>query len=124
MWRQMLYVGGVMALCLTVGCARTARDLKLDSELARASLEQALSAWSAGKQPAELRPAITMRDQSWDAGRALVSYTVLTADERSDGTNLYVPVTRELRDARGKVSRSTLTYIVGTSPMITIFPQE
>ncbi len=124
MWRRKLCVGGLLALCLTFGCARTARDLKLDPELGRESLEQALRDWSAGKQPADLRPRIIMRDQEWEAGTGLVSFTIQTADVSSDGTNLYLPVVRELRDARGRVSRSTLTYIVGTSPTITIFPQE
>jgi hypothetical protein len=124
MWCRSLIVGVALLCGVTAGCARTARDLKLDPQLAEASLDQALRAWAEGKQPADLRPTIIMRDQSWDAGTALAGFTIQTAEARSDGTNLYLPVVREFRDAQGKVSRSTLTYIVGTSPTITIFPQE
>lgn len=115
-------------LCVLVvtgsGCARTARDLKLDADVARTALEKALSAWVEGKQPGDLRPEITVGDSLWKAGQKLISYEIKTANEKSDGTNLYIPVIREIKDSKGKVTKSEMIYVVGTSPVITIFPQE
>jgi hypothetical protein len=121
--RWQLVASGLILMACMAGCARSARDLSLDPELARASLQRAMQAWSEGKKPADLRPEIIMGDHAWDKGVKLVSFTIQTAEERSDGTNLYLPVLREFKDDRGKTSRSTTTYIVGTSPSITIFPQ-
>ena len=115
--------GLLVAVCALTGCARTARDLSLNPQLARSSLDQALKAWTEGKRPGDLQPEITMGDSTWVAGTSLTAYTIKTMDERSDGTNLYLPVVLEFKDARGKVSRTDTTYIVGTSPSITIFPQ-
>lgn len=113
-----------IAIPLTLGgCSKTARDLKLDAELARASLDQALKAWKDGKHPEELAPEIIIGDPSWNAGLTLVAFEVKPAGETSDGTNLYIPVACQLQDASGKLSKAETTYIVGTSPAITIFPQ-
>jgi len=109
-----------LSLC---GCGQTARDLALDSELARASVEKALKAWADGKKPEELKPDIIIGDSAWNAGAALVSFEIKPEGEWSDGTNLYVPVVCKLKDAGGKVSTTETTYVVGTSPVITIFPQ-
>lgn len=124
----MLSFRTLMALAIALplivgGCKQTARDLKLDAELARASLEQALKAWADGKHPEELAPEIIVGDPSWNAGQTLLSYEIKPSDETTDGTNLYIPVACQLKDLNGKVSKTETIYIVGTSPAVTIFPQ-
>ena len=109
-----------LSLC---GCGKTSRDLALDAQLARASLDRALKSWVDGQQPADLQPEITIGDYAWNAGKRLVSYEIRQADEHSDGTNLYIPVVCQFRDTDGKVSKSETIYVVGTSPVVTIFPQ-
>lgn len=121
-FRRLLVYAIALPLMLG-GCSRTARDLKLDADLARASLNEALKAWENGKHPEELAPEIIVGDASWNAGQTLVSFEIKSADERSDGTNLYIPVACQLRDSKGKVTKTETIYIVGTSPVITIFPQ-
>lgn len=111
----------VMSLC---GCGRSARDLALNPDLARESLQKALQAWVDGKKPQDLRPDITIGDQSWASGATLVSFELLTAKESSDGTNLYVPVQCQLKGPGGKVTTTETVYIIGTSPVVTIFPQQ
>lgn len=113
----------VLVFC-GAGCSKTSRDLKLDAELARSSLEKALKAWVEGKKPADLKPEITVGDAMWNAGKKLVSFEIKTADEKSDGSNLYIPVLREMKDDKGKVTKAEMIYVVGTSPVVTIFPQE
>lgn len=118
---RLLFIGFAMVLS---GCGNTVgRDLPLDRDLALASLETALQAWGDGKKPDELKPRITMGDFAWESGKTLASFEIQKDKARGDGTNLYIPVVREFRGKGGNVTRSETTYIVGTSPVITIFPQ-
>lgn len=112
----------MLALSL-VGCAKTARSLALDQDLAHASLDKALKAWADGKKPDELQPDIIVGDAAWKAGQTLVSFEIKKADAWSDGTNLYIPVACQLKKAGGKTAKTETTYVVGTSPVVTIFPQ-
>lgn len=114
----------LVGLMVIAGCSRTARDLKLDANVARAALEKAMQAWVDGKKPADLKPEITVGDSVWNSGKTLVSFEIKTTEEKSDGTNLYIPVVRQLKDDKGRITKSEMLYVVGTSPVITIFPQE
>lgn len=114
-----------LSLCLLIslcGCGTTARDLPLDVDVAHVSLDKAMQAWVAGKKPADLKPEIVVGDFAWDSGKTLVSFEILTTEEHSDGTNLHIPVKRKF-STNGKESESRVIYIVGTSPVITIFPE-
>lgn len=105
------------------GCSQTARDLPLDPQLARDSLNKALKAWVDGKKPADLQPEIIVGDTSWTSGQKLVSYEIKT-EVMNDGTNLYLLVVCQFAKPKSKkTEKSEVTYIVGTSPVITIFPQ-
>jgi hypothetical protein len=110
----------VVGLCLA-GCGAGAK-LSLDENLARESFRAALESWKKGEKPEALQErslAIIMTDPDWGAGRRLVSYTVRDK-EFNDGYNLHCTV--ELVFAgNGDGIRRVVTYIVGTSPVITIF---
>lgn len=118
----LLSVTVIMSLFLVSGCERSARDLPLNENVAEESLQKSLQAWVDGQTPDDLKPEITMGDFAWDSGKTLVSFEILTDQQKSDGTNLHIPVKRKFK-SDGKESESTVTYIVGTSPVITIFPQ-
>lgn len=90
----------------------------LDQDLARASVQKAMQAWVDGKTPKELEPEIVVGDTSWQQGEKLVSFEIVTNEETSDGSNLHIVVKQKFDS-----SDSEVTYIVGTSPVITIFPQ-
>lgn len=125
MFRSQVLIVCVIALPMSLwGCGTSARNLALNSDLARTSLEKAMKAWVDGKKPSDLKPEIIISDASWSAGTTLVSFEIKKEGAYSDGTNLTIPVVRELRDTGGKVSKSETIYVVGTSPVITIFPQE
>lgn len=110
-------------LLLVAGCGGgETQALPLDKELARSSIQKALEAWQSGKKPADLRPEITIGDPAWDAGRPLKSFQILRDEETSDGSNLHIRVQRMFGDG-GDKSESKVIYIVGTSPVITIFPR-
>ncbi len=90
----------------------------LDQELARASVQKAMQAWVEGKTPKDLQPDIVVGDPDWQQGKKLVSFEIQANEETSDGSNLHIVVKLKFDE-----SDSDVTYIVGTSPVITIFPQ-
>ena len=111
-------VGLVLAM-MFVGCSSgDAPGYALDKDLARSSVEKAMQAWVDGKTPKELQPDIVVGDPAWEQGRKLVSFEIVADEETTDGSNLHIRVKRKL-DA----SESKVTYIVGTTPVVTIFPQ-
>ena len=108
-------------LCVvSPGCDRSARSLSLDEAQAREACTRFLEAWRDGKQAAELRPEITGRDYEWASGKKLVSFELLP-EETSDGTNLHIPVRLTLESGDGEETKSTALYVVGTSPVVTVF---
>ncbi|WP_373653550.1 MULTISPECIES: hypothetical protein [unclassified Schlesneria] len=115
-------LGWVLLVCAAVGCGQSGRTYVLDEELARSSLEDALQAWVDGQTPEDLQPTIIMGDQGWAEGRKLGSFEILPDEETTDGSNLYIRVKRKFADDN-RTMESKVTYIVGTSPAITIFPQ-
>jgi hypothetical protein len=114
---------GILML-IASGCSKTARDLALDPEVARASLDKAMKAWVEGKKPADLQPEIIVGDAAWNSGKKLVSYEIKPEAAMNDGTNLYLNVVCMFANPKSKKPlKSEVTYIVGTSPVVTIFPQ-
>lgn len=112
-----------LCLLLTSGCSQSARNLPLDQEVARQSLTTALTAWKDGKTPDDIQKGphqIICGDHDWRSGMRLVSFEILP-EESSDGTNLRKSCRLEFEDGAGARSTQTIEYIIGTSPVITIF---
>ena len=123
--RLLCVVPALLCVLVTSGCQRTARDLPLDKAAARQSLTAFLDCWVEGKPVETLQsrtPAITGRDSDWDNGRKLVSYTI--GAETDDGTNMHITAKLVLGSEGGEEPPLDVTYIVGTSPVITIFRDE
>lgn len=115
------------ALCLCgflfiaqVGCQKTARSLPLDQPQARDACMEFLTAWKDGKKIEDLKPKIIGRDSDWAAGKKLDSFEILPG-EKSDGPNLHLTVRRTLKDEKGRSIKQEVQYVVGTSPVITVF---
>lgn len=112
-------ISGVLLVFSLWGCSHgDTPSHPLDEELARSSVQKAMQAWVDGKSPEDLQPEIIIGDSSWEQGKNLVSFEILTSEETSDGSNLHIRVERKFDSSQSKV-----TYIVGTSPVVTIFPQ-
>jgi hypothetical protein len=113
---------GIPGLCLVallLGCSTgDAPSYPLDKELARGSVQKAMQSWVDGKTPKDLQPDIIVGDTAWEQGKKLVSYEIVADEETTDGSNLYIRVKRKIGSSESKV-----TYIVGTTPVVTIFPQ-
>lgn len=134
-WRSVRAVIVAMSLSLVfgiVGCGpRGAVDLTLDKELARASLTRFLDAWRDGQttdQLAKASPAIIGRDPAWADGQKLLTHELLS--ETDDGANLHARVKLTLggksEAAGGKTTRTSVdvVYVIGTSPVVTVFRDE
>jgi len=112
-------VVGLVCAMFLVGCSSgDAPSYALDKELARSSVQKAMQAWVDGKTPQELQPDIVVGDPAWEEGKKLVSFEIVANEETTDGSNLHIRVKRKLNSSESKV-----TYIVGTTPVVTIFPQ-
>lgn len=110
-----LLVGMIFAIG---GCSGGDSPHPLDPELARSSVRDAMDAWVAGKTPADIKAEMIVGDPAWEKGRKLVAWEIRDDEEFSDGSNLHISVVRKFDNSESKV-----TYIVGTSPVVTIFPQ-
>jgi hypothetical protein len=118
---------GWVAFALVLGLSGCSRrvSLSLDENVARDSLKAALESWKKGDKQNDLQqrsPSIIMADESWEAGMRLVSYRLLDQGV-SDDVNLHCKVELVVADKNGTESKRKMTYIVGTSPVITIFPK-
>ena len=117
--RPLRGIVGVLLICSLWGCSQgNTPSHPLDQELARASVQKAMQTWVDGKTPENLKPDIVVGDPSWQLGDKLVSFEIVTKEETSDGSNLHIVVKQKFDS-----SESQVTYIVGTSPVVTIFPQ-
>lgn len=91
--------------------------------LARESLQAALDHWKGGGKPTDLAqrsPPIVMGDEDWEGGKRLVRFALLEG-ERDDGANLHIAVRLVLADEVSGEREVVVTYIVGTSPVVSIF---
>ncbi len=137
-WRRSCGIGakrgaalGMSLVLWLAGCGpRGATALSLDKALARASLTRFLDAWRDGQksdQLASAQPPVIGRDPAWSDGQDLLAYELL--GETDDGANLHARVKLKLGRKNSDVGPANLatqevTYLVGTSPVITIFRDE
>jgi hypothetical protein len=106
------------------GCTEEqGRAAPVDPSLARDALKTALESWKKGEAIDALKsgsPPIVAQDFDWMAGHRLVRYEV-TGDGKDDDANLRIPVDLTLRTAQGREVKKSVSYVVGTSPAITVF---
>lgn len=111
------------ALACALGCRPS--QAVLDRPLAQATLQRTLSAWREGQTPQVLGqadPPIIVGEPLWEAGQRLQSFQVLP-EATDDGRNLHAQVDLELATPDGQITKRRQTYVVGTSPKLTVFPQ-
>jgi hypothetical protein len=119
---RLLLVGIVTCGCVA-GCSD--RGVKaVDAVGARQALRTTLETWKKGGPIGSLKeqtPSIVAQDLDWEAGATLVEFNVLD-DGKDESINLRIPVELTLQDKDGKdVRKKKVKYMVGTSPVITVF---
>lgn len=104
------------------GCGQKPPD-PVEPLLAQETLVRVLDGWKAGLQPADFQkqtPPVVVQDMEWQEGAKLVSYETLAAGMPVDA-NLHCNVRLVLAAADGTESTKTVTYMVGTHPVLTVF---
>ena len=112
-----------IAVALLGGCSRPPWAGTVDADRAGEALKTALDVWKKGDTPDALKnntPAITAQDLDWLGGAKLVNYEV-TGEGKAVESSLYVPVTLTLAPPKGKEVKKKVTYVVSTSPYLSVF---
>lgn len=121
-WPRRLLVLAMLGVVLA-GCSRSARSLSLSQPKAREACIAFLTAWKEGKKVGDLSPNIVGRDSDWEAGKKLEAFD-LSPEDHSDGTNLHLKVRQILKDEKGRAINQEVAYVVGTSPVVTVFRSD
>lgn len=112
-----------LLVVVAAGCQRTANSLPLNEVQARDACTEFLTAWKDGKKADDLKPRIIGRDADWVAGKKLETFEILPQEQRH-GPNLHIFVRRTLKDEKGRTLKQDVSFIVGTSPVITVFRND
>jgi hypothetical protein len=111
-------------LGILVGCSGEGqRAPAVDPSRARDTLRTTLDGWKKGETLETLKagsPSIVAQDFDWMAGSKLVSYEVV-GDGKFDDANLRIPVKLTLKTPQGEEVKKQVSYVVGTSPELTVF---
>jgi hypothetical protein len=109
---------------LLSGCSGAGpRAAPVDPVRARETLHSTLERWKRGDRIDALKtgsPPIVAQDFDWMAGHHLIADEV-SGGGRNDDANLRIPVRLTLRTAEGKQVTKSVSYVVGTSPSLTVF---
>jgi hypothetical protein len=112
------------AALFLAGCNSDAgRAPKVNAPRAREALVTVLDGWKNGATIASLQtatPPIVVQDFDWMSGHTLVSYEV-AGDGKDDDANLRIPVQLTMKSPAGKEIKKKVSYVVGTSPTVTVF---
>jgi hypothetical protein len=122
---------GVVAACLgamlilTLSGCSSGRAHAVDPPRAREALKTALDHWKQGENLRSLSSSatpMTVQDFEWESGSKLIAYEIVD-DGRPADANLRVKVrlTTKGTEAGSKKSERTVSYLVTTSPSVTVF---
>lgn len=121
--RPRIHVMLALLLAASTGCQSSTRADRVDPNLARSTLESVLESWKQGDsinswQQNDADPVV--QDLDWSAGYKLLSYEILDQGDSLDA-NLFCDVKLILEDANSNRLERDVTYVVGTSPVRTVF---
>lgn len=114
-----------VAAALAAGCgSETGQSpYPVQPELARDTLQEVLQSWKDGETIDSWRehdPQVVVQDLDWMAGRKLQDFEILDGGEAVDA-NLHCQVRLTLNDPDAHQAEQTVTYLVSTSPKLTVF---
>lgn len=121
--RAMTLVAVLAVSMILPACSGQVLAPRVDASRARDTLRTVLDAWKGGGTIAALKsgsPPIVVQDFDWMGGASLVDYEV-TGEGKDDDANLRIPVALTLRLPEGREVRKNVSYVVGTSPALTVF---
>lgn len=124
-----LTVAGSLIMVALSGCSESLGK-PVDTAVAESALQTVLESWLAGDMPEsqhEASPRIVVQDADWLARKRLERYEIL-GNGTEEGQNLVVRVRLTLKSQEdsedgtpGTSEQKVVTYVVGTSPVLTVF---
>lgn len=108
---------------LLAGCSNTMESHPVDPNLARNTLDAVLKSWQEGATPESWQqktPSVVVQDMDWKTGKKLKSFEIIEPTESVDA-NLHCQVKLVFEDAEKGEVEQTVKYVVGTSPVLTVF---
>jgi hypothetical protein len=113
----------VLCLPLLAGCSHKMEAHPVDPNLARNTLDAVLKSWQEGATPESWQqktPSVVVQEMDWKTGKKLKSFEVIEPTESVDA-NLHCQVKLTLEDPEKGEVEQTVKYVVGTSPVLTVF---
>ncbi|MFO1095048.1 MAG: hypothetical protein U0992_17340 [Planctomycetaceae bacterium] len=95
---------------------------RVDPERARRTLEAVLDSWKAGATPGSWQqqsPSVVVQDMDWQGGAQLMEFEITTTE--AIDANLHCTTILTMTDSQQRTNQRTVTYLVGTSPTLTVF---
>jgi hypothetical protein len=117
-------IATLLCTCVLAGCGSGVYEsAPVNPDIARDTLNSVLESWKEGATIESLKadsPSIVVQDLDWSSGAKLLDYEVLD-DGKPESANLVARVKLSLEDKEGTKSEKTVTYLVGTAPVLTVF---
>ena len=114
-------LSGIAAIVLLFATGCSQPQHRVEPDTAQRVLEDVLKSWQQGDSPESWQtrePSVVVQDFDWKSGSKLVSFEILETE--AVDANLHCKVQLTLSSDQGKKER-TVTYLVGTSPVLTVF---
>jgi hypothetical protein len=106
------------------GCNRGGQTAAaVEPQKALATLQAVLEDWKQGGSPQSWRdrsPEVVVQDWDWQAGAHLKEFNILGPGDARDA-NLFCQVRLTLERPGQSAVQQTVTYVVGTDPVLTVF---
>ncbi len=96
---------------------------RVEPSSAKKILEEVLTSWKEGgsmEQWQKREPPVVVQDMDWKSGATLQSFEINGEGEAIDA-NLHCQVKLKMLLPNKSKSEKTVTYLVGTSPVVTVF---
>lgn len=109
-------LSGCLALLILAGCGGAGPQARPAADVARTSLEKALSSWKDGGRPGEVPgsdPPVQVVDSAWQSGRKLGSFEILRAEAADQDQRFTVRL--NLLDPAA--DQETLYVVLGQGPV-------
>ena len=118
---QLLVLFAVVFTC--VGCKSASEAHRVNAGTAKETLNEVLLSWQRGESPQDWRkrtPQVVVQDMDWLAGAKLIDFEFVDEPQAVDA-NLHCDVKLKLSTNQGVTKERRVTYLVGTSPVLTVF---
>jgi hypothetical protein len=115
-FRYFSLIAAVPLMSMLTGCDSSHARHTPTSDVARSSLDAALTAWRDGKPygPVEATPKVHVADMAWQDGKQIESFQIGDEENGGDGAKQFA-VTIKLKQPPGE---QTVRYVVhGTDPV-------